>query len=250
MQMHYFAICSGKVYSIPIIPYTPTRNEWWVHWIFLLNMPKLRRLAAGEVSLVHIVCTTHTLENCTKSADHNVSYCEIFNHSVLRSSCCRFIYEKGGSKNTTVLKKLCIENGISFVKLGMFHNIRWSVWRNDIGLLLKISRLRVVRWGVFLGVQSEVHWRHWELVNLNWLGVKHQLTTGLSCLYSILHSSSIAGWIACVNGRRYRTPISMYCFILTSLELLFFSPQTRQRRNHPCPPWPWSCLREEVCRTW
>jgi len=38
-----------------------------------------------------------------------------------------------------VLKKLCHENGIPFVKLGKFHNIRWSAWRHET--LLKISRL-------------------------------------------------------------------------------------------------------------
>jgi hypothetical protein len=39
------------------------------------------------------------------------------------SSCCSFT-KRGGAKNTAVLKKLCIENGISFMKLTTFHKIR------------------------------------------------------------------------------------------------------------------------------
>lgn len=42
--------------------------------------PKLRQLVAVGNSLVHILCTAHTLENCTKSADHNVPYCETSFH--------------------------------------------------------------------------------------------------------------------------------------------------------------------------
>ena len=38
-------------------------------------LPKLRRLAAVGDSLVHILCTAHTQENCAKSADRNVPYC-------------------------------------------------------------------------------------------------------------------------------------------------------------------------------
>ncbi|CAM4610200.1 unnamed protein product [Leuciscus chuanchicus] len=37
-------------------------------------VPKLRRLAVVGDSLVHILCTAHTLENCAKSADRNVTY--------------------------------------------------------------------------------------------------------------------------------------------------------------------------------
>jgi len=51
----------------------------------------------------------------------------------------QFYLQKGGAKKTAELKKLCEENGISFVKLGKFHNIRWSAWRHET--LLKISRL-------------------------------------------------------------------------------------------------------------
>lgn len=51
----------------------------------------------------------------------------------------QFYLQKGGAKKTAALKKLCEENGISFVKLGKFHNIRWSAWRHET--LLKISRL-------------------------------------------------------------------------------------------------------------
>lgn len=100
-------------------------------------VPKLRRLAAVGDSLVHILCTAHTLENCAKSADRNVPYCETFNRSVVKLL--QFYLQKAGAKKTAELKKLCEENGISFVKLGKFHNIRWSAWRHET--LLKISRL-------------------------------------------------------------------------------------------------------------
>ena len=61
-------------------------------------------------------------------------------HLIARwSSRCSFIYKKGGAKKTAALKRLCEENGISFVQLGKFHNIRWSAWRHET--LLKISRL-------------------------------------------------------------------------------------------------------------
>ncbi len=51
----------------------------------------------------------------------------------------QFYLQNGGTKSTVVLKKLCEENGIFFVKLGKFHNIRRSAWRHET--LLKISRL-------------------------------------------------------------------------------------------------------------
>ena len=51
----------------------------------------------------------------------------------------QFYLQKGGAKKTAALKKLCEENGISFVKLGKFHNIKWSAWRHET--LQKISRL-------------------------------------------------------------------------------------------------------------
>ena len=72
-------------------------------------------------------CTAHTLENCTKSADHNVPYCETFNHSMIKLL--QFYLQKGGAKKTATLKKLC--------ELGRFLNIRWSAWRHET--LLKIS---------------------------------------------------------------------------------------------------------------
>lgn len=100
-------------------------------------VPKLRQLAAIGDSLVHVLCTAHTLENCAKSADRNVPYCETFNQCVVKLL--KFYLQKGGAKKTTALKKLCKENGIAFVKLGKFHNIRWSAWRHET--LLKISRL-------------------------------------------------------------------------------------------------------------
>ena len=83
---------------------------------------------------MHILCTAHTLENCAKSADRNVPYCETFNRSVVKLL--QFYLQKGGAKKTAALKKLCEENRISFVKLGKFHNIRWSARRH--GTLLKI----------------------------------------------------------------------------------------------------------------
>ena len=49
-------------------------------------VPKLRQLAAVGDSPVHILCPGHTLENCAKSADHNVH--------ALWSSRCSFIYTK------------------------------------------------------------------------------------------------------------------------------------------------------------
>ena len=55
----------------------------------------------------------------------NVPYSEIFKHSMVKLL---QFYKKGGAKNPAVLMKLCIENGISFVKLGTFHEIRCYVW--------------------------------------------------------------------------------------------------------------------------
>lgn len=42
-----------------------------------------------------------------------------------------FYLQKGGAKRTEQLKKICDENGTAFVKLGKFHNIRWSAWRQE-----------------------------------------------------------------------------------------------------------------------
>lgn len=99
-------------------------------------IPKLReRVVIGD-ALVHILCTAHTLENCAKSADRMVPYCESSNRSVVKVLC--FYLQKGGAKELSQLK-LCDDNGIAFVKLGKFHNIRWSAWRQET--LLKIWRL-------------------------------------------------------------------------------------------------------------
>lgn len=87
-------------------------------------------------ALVHVLCTAHTLENCAKSADQLVPYCESFNRSVKVLS---FYLQKGSAKKSAQLKKLCDENDIAFVKLGKFHNIIWSAWRQDT--LMKIWRL-------------------------------------------------------------------------------------------------------------
>ncbi len=67
---------------------------------------------------MHILCTAHTLENCAKSADRTVPYCETFNHSVVKLL--SFYLQKGGTKRTEQLKKICENNGIVFVKLGKF----------------------------------------------------------------------------------------------------------------------------------
>ncbi|KAM7396176.1 hypothetical protein PAMP_019237 [Pampus punctatissimus] len=82
-------------------------------------VPKLRQLAAVGDSLVHVLCTTHTLENCAKSADRNVPYCETFNQCVVKLL--KFYLQKGGAKKTTALEKLCKENGMAFVKLALMH---------------------------------------------------------------------------------------------------------------------------------
>ena len=140
-------------------------------------VPQLRWLAAVGDSLVHVLYTAHTLENCTKSADRNVLYCETFKRSVVRLL--QFYLQKGWAKETAALKKLCEENGISFVKLGKFHNIRWSAWRHDI--LLKISRLlpaikmqlatsdnsdlqHICTFSAFsvLSIKHAWHWQHFE----------------------------------------------------------------------------------------
>lgn len=63
-------------------------------------VPKLRQLAAVGDSLVHILCTAHTLKNCLKSADRNFTNCETFSS---------FICKKVEQKNAA-LKKLCEEN--------------------------------------------------------------------------------------------------------------------------------------------
>ncbi|TNN51963.1 hypothetical protein EYF80_037870 [Liparis tanakae] len=82
-------------------------------------VPKLRQLATVGDSLVHILFTAYTLENCAKSADRNVPYCETFNCSV--GKLLQFYLQKGGAKRTSALKQLCEENGISFVKLALMH---------------------------------------------------------------------------------------------------------------------------------
>ena len=82
-------------------------------------------------SLVHILCTAQTLDNCAKSADLMVGllYCEYFNCSAVRLL--SFYLQKGGAKRTAELQKICTENGIAFVKVGKFHNIRWSARRQE-----------------------------------------------------------------------------------------------------------------------
>ena len=100
-------------------------------------VPKLRQIVDIGDSLVHILCTAHTLENCAKSADRAVPYCESFNQSIVKLL--SFYLQKGGAKRIAQLKKICEEEGIAFVKLGKFHNIRWSAWRQET--LLKIWRM-------------------------------------------------------------------------------------------------------------
>ena len=69
------------------------------------------------VMCAHVCCAPRTRwTTAQKSADCNVPYCEIFKCSVVRLL--QFYKKKGEAKNTAVLKKLCIENGISLVKLG------------------------------------------------------------------------------------------------------------------------------------
>ncbi|CAM4554150.1 unnamed protein product [Leuciscus chuanchicus] len=100
-------------------------------------VPKFRQMVDIGDSLVHILCTAHTLENCAKSADRAVPYCESFNQSVVQFL--SFYLKKGGAKRIAQLKVICEEKGIAFAKLGKFHNIRWSAWRQET--LLKIWRM-------------------------------------------------------------------------------------------------------------
>ncbi|MEQ2238833.1 hypothetical protein ILYODFUR_037359, partial [Ilyodon furcidens] len=79
---------------------------------FFQTSVKLLRLETPSCTF----CALHTVENCAKSADHNVPYCETFNRSVVKLL--QFYLQNGGAKNTAALKKLFEENGISFVKLG------------------------------------------------------------------------------------------------------------------------------------
>ena len=72
-------------------------------------LPKLWQLAAVGDSLVHILCTTHTLENCAKLTDRNVPYCETFNCYVVKLL--QFYLQKGRAKKATALKRLCEEMG-------------------------------------------------------------------------------------------------------------------------------------------
>lgn len=108
-------------------------------------VPKLLKLVAIGDSLVHILCTAHTLENCAKSADGMVPYCETFNSCVVKLL--HFYLQKGGTKRTEQLKMICDENGIAFVKLGKFHNIRWCACRQET--ILKI-------WKLLPAIQSQV----------------------------------------------------------------------------------------------
>ncbi|XP_062389624.1 uncharacterized protein LOC134078010 [Sardina pilchardus] len=101
-------------------------------------VPKLRQLVAIGDSLVHILCTAHTLENCAKTADRNVPYCETFNRSVIKLL--QFYLQKGGAKKTAALKNLCEENGISFVKLERFQCFLLHML--DIGNILKTTSIR------------------------------------------------------------------------------------------------------------
>lgn len=98
---------------------------------------KLRQMVDIGDSLVHILCTAHTLENCAKSADRAVPYCESFNKSIV--TLLSFYLKKGGAKRIAQLQKICEEKDIAFVKLGKFHNIRWSAWRQET--LMKIGRM-------------------------------------------------------------------------------------------------------------
>lgn len=68
-------------------------------------------LAVAGDSLVH----------CTHPWELREISCETFNLSVVKLL--QFYLQKGGAKKTAVLKKLCEDNGISFLKLGKFHNI-------------------------------------------------------------------------------------------------------------------------------
>lgn len=52
--------------------------------IFNGVVPKHRQLATVGDSLVHILCTAHTLENCLKSVDRKVPNCETFNRCVVK----------------------------------------------------------------------------------------------------------------------------------------------------------------------
>ena len=67
-------------------------------------LPQLRQLAAVGDSLVHILCTAHTLENCAKSVNRNVPYCEKFNGSVVKLP--QFYLQKSGAKKTCCVKKM------------------------------------------------------------------------------------------------------------------------------------------------
>lgn len=100
-------------------------------------IPKLRQMVNIGDSLVHILCTAHTLENCAKSADRAVPYCESFNQATVKLL--SFYLKKGGAKRIAQLKRICTEKGIAFAKIGKFHNIRWSAWRQET--LLKIWRM-------------------------------------------------------------------------------------------------------------
>lgn len=77
-------------------------------------VPKLRHMVDIKDSLVHVLCTARMLENCTKSSDRAVPYCESFNQSII--NLLRFYLKKGDSKRIAQLKIKCEEKGIEFVK--------------------------------------------------------------------------------------------------------------------------------------
>ena len=86
---------------------------------------------------MHIFCTAHTMEKCGKSAHCTVPYCANFNRSLVKLH--SFTFQKGDAKRTELLKNICAEKAIAFVKSVKFYNFRWSAWSQDA--LLMILRL-------------------------------------------------------------------------------------------------------------
>ena len=106
-------------------------------------MPKAKRKTESEQKEIVWCCGSKTndvhAEMCARvrrgaltgetskqnHADHNVRHYESFGRSVVKLVTFVCFLQKGGSeKNTAVLKKVCVEKGISFVKMGTFHNAR------------------------------------------------------------------------------------------------------------------------------
>ena len=75
--------------------------------------------SALKCALMCAVHHAHTGELCKMSCSQR--YRETFTRSMVKLL---QLFTKGGAKHTGVLKKLCVVNGISFVKLGTFHNFR------------------------------------------------------------------------------------------------------------------------------